>query len=79
MEDGQQVRFARTALADHDDRPALVRSDGFEALKDVMGWIGDLEELPGGYLRGSVAFAVGELYRRALEPLAEEFLAQFEV
>jgi hypothetical protein len=60
------MRFAETAFADDDNRPALPFVHGFDRLQNVMGRVGNVQELRRCDLNGARAAVVGEFDDRPL-------------
>jgi hypothetical protein len=70
------MRFAETALTDDNNRPALSFVHGFDSLQNVMGRVGNVQELRRCDLHSAGAAVVRQFYDRPLQSGRPEFFTQ---
>ena len=75
VERGHQMRLTEASHPDDDHWAPLVGADGLDALQQVMGRIGDLQELLGRDLSRARIRVIGKLNGRPFEALAPEFFS----
>src|SRR5690606_11872850 len=70
-----QVRLTKTPFANHDYRTPLVRTNGLNALQQIVGRVGDIQELLRRDLRCASIGVVGELNSCPFEAFASKLFS----